>query len=272
MGMHGTNMGRADSTALTIGLVVITEIMYNAPLSMDSKDWIELYNPQSTDQDISGWIIRDEEAVHSFPIPPGVIIPAKGYWLLCGNTEAFKLVYPTVITFSGNIPFGFGGKDQIRLFTPNGLLVDSVAYTNQSPWPLEADGHGYSLILLDPAKGHTLPENWNRSEQYGGSPGTQNHLEDQIERVLPTQYVLEQNYPNPFNPTTRITFCIPDNKLVTLKIYDLLGREIALLVSGQKPAGVYSVYWNAAGFPSGIYFYRLQAGSFTETKKLVLLK
>jgi hypothetical protein len=242
---------------------------------MDSKDWIELYNPQSTDQDIADWIIKDEDNTHTFSIPEGVKIPAKGYWLLCGDTAAFKLVYPTVITFSGNISFGFGGKDQVRLFTPNGLLVDSVAYTNQSPWPLEADGHGYSLILLDPAKGHTLPENWNRSGQYGGSPGKQNHLtgvEDQTERVLPIHYVLEQNYPNPFNPTTRITFCIPDNKLVTLKVFDLLGREIAVLVNGQKQAGIYSVEWNAVGFPSGIYFYCLQAGSFTETKKLVLLK
>ncbi|MCX6122881.1 MAG: CotH kinase family protein [Ignavibacteriales bacterium] len=275
MGMRGTNMGRADSTALTIGSIVVNEIMYNAPTNMDSKDWIELYNPQSTDQDISRWIIKDEDNAHAFSLPDGTIIPAQGYWILCGDTAAFKLVYPDVITFSGNIPFGFGGKDQVRLFTPNSMLVDSVAYTNQSPWPLEADGQGYSLILLDPEKGHTLPENWNRSGQYGGSPGRQNYVtgvEEQTERIHPTTYVLEQNYPNPFNPTTCITFCIPDKKMVTLKIFDLLGREIALLVNEQKQAGVHSVYWNAVGFPSGIYFYRLQAGSFIETKKLVLLK
>ena len=97
-------------------------------------------------------------------------------------------------------------------------------------------------------------------------------MEEQTERIHPTIYVLEQNYPNPFNPATRITFCIPDKKLVTLKIFDLLGREIVVLVNGQTQAGVHSVYWNAVGFPSGIYFYRLQAGSFIETKKLVLLK
>jgi hypothetical protein len=172
-GMRGTNMGRADSTALTIGSIVVNEIMYNAPTNMDSKDWVELYNPQLTDQDISRWIIKDEDNAHAFSIPDGTIIPAKGYWILCGDTAAFKLLYPTASFYSGNIPFGFGGKDQVRLFTPNGMLVDSVAYTNQSPWPLEADGQGYSLILLDPKKGHTLPENWNRSGQYGGSPGRQ---------------------------------------------------------------------------------------------------
>jgi hypothetical protein len=275
MGMNGTNMGRADSTVLTTGLVVINEIMYNAPPSMDSKDWIELYNPQPTNQDISGWIIKDENNAHIFSIPEGIKIPAKGYWLVCRDTAAFKLVYPTVSGYSGNIPFGFSANDQVRLFAPSGLLVDSVAYTNQSPWPPEADGGGYSLILLDPAKGHALPENWSRSGQYGGSPGRPNNLtgvEDKTDRLLPTHYVLEQNYPNPFNPTTCITFCIPDKKMVTLKIFDLLGREIAVLVNEQKPAGVHSVYWNAVGFPSGVYFYRLQAGSFVETRKLIVLK
>ena len=60
--------------------------------------------------------------------------------------------------------------------------------------------------------------------------------------------------------------------MVTLKIFDLLGREIAVLVNEQKQAGVHSVYWNAVGFPSGVYFYRLQAGSFVETRKLIVLK
>jgi hypothetical protein len=275
IGMLGTNMGRANSAALTTGSIVINEIMYNAPASMDSKDWIELYNTQLTDQDISKWIIKDEDNAHSFNIPGGMKISAKGFWLLCSDTVAFKLAYPNVNTFSGNIPFGFGGNDQVRLFTPNGNLIDSVVYANQSPWPVEPDGQGYSLILLDPAIDHTLPENWNRSGQYGGSPGRQNHLtgvEDQAEPVLPADYVLEQNFPNPFNPTTQITFCLPTNNWVTLKLYDLLGREVVVLVHGQKQAGVHSVHWNAVGFPSGIYFYRLQAGSFTDTKKLVLLK
>jgi hypothetical protein len=249
--------------------------MYKAPLSMDSKDWVELYNSQSVNQDLSGWVIKDEDNTHAFVILPGIIIPSKGYWVLCGDTAAFKQVYPGVNNYTGNISFGFGVKDQVRLYTSKGNIVDSVAYTNTTPWPTDADGTGYTIVLLDAAKTHTLPENWSRSGQYGGSPGRQNHLTDvegQIERVLPIRYALEQNYPNPFNPATRITFCIPDDKLVTLKIFDLLGREIAVLVNEKKQAGIHSVDWNAVGFPSGVYFYRMQAGSFTGTKKLVLLK
>jgi hypothetical protein len=87
-----------------------------------------------------------------------------------------------------------------------------------------------------------------------------------------TSYTLRQNYPNPFNPSTTISFAIPANSFVSLKVYDILGREVTTLVSEQLSAGNHSRQWNAMDMPSGVYFYRLQAGSFTETKKLILLK
>ncbi|MCX6120305.1 MAG: FG-GAP-like repeat-containing protein [Ignavibacteriales bacterium] len=89
---------------------------------------------------------------------------------------------------------------------------------------------------------------------------------------VPTVFSLEQNYPNPFNPTTVIGYQLPKSSYVNLKIYNLLGCEIATLVNEQKSAGTYIYQWNAANRPSGLYFYRLQAGSFSETKKLILLK
>ncbi|HSW56269.1 MAG TPA: T9SS type A sorting domain-containing protein [Ignavibacteriaceae bacterium] len=92
-------------------------------------------------------------------------------------------------------------------------------------------------------------------------------------------FKLEQNYPNPFNPITSIQYAIgslPDGKagrqFVTLKVYDLLGREIATLVNEEKPAGEYEVEFNGSTLPSGIYFYQLKAGEFSETKKMLLLK
>jgi hypothetical protein len=89
---------------------------------------------------------------------------------------------------------------------------------------------------------------------------------------LPSEFRLSQNYPNPFNPITTFSFGIPSKTHVTLKIYDLLGREVVTLVSEELAAGNYARQWNAEKLSSGIYFYRLQAGTFTETKKLVLLK
>ncbi len=95
--------------------------------------------------------------------------------------------------------------------------------------------------------------------------------------VAPTIFSLEQNYPNPFNPSTKIKFEIPgqarnDNRLVTLKVYDVLGNEVAILVNEQKQAGIYEVEFDGTELPSGIYLYQLKAGNFVETKKMILLK
>ncbi len=83
---------------------------------------------------------------------------------------------------------------------------------------------------------------------------------------------MEQNYPNPFNPTTNISYRIPESGFVSLKVYDALGREVAALVNEVKPAGNYLVNFNAAGLASGVYFYRLKAGNFTQNHKMILLK
>jgi hypothetical protein len=87
----------------------------------------------------------------------------------------------------------------------------------------------------------------------------------------PTTYALRQNYPNPFNPSTTISYSLPKSATVTLKIFNALGQEIASLVNERKEAGYYQATWNANA-PSGVYFYRLQAGEFAETRKLVLVK
>ncbi|MCX6121918.1 MAG: FG-GAP-like repeat-containing protein [Ignavibacteriales bacterium] len=89
---------------------------------------------------------------------------------------------------------------------------------------------------------------------------------------IPDQFVLYQNYPNPFNPNTRIEYGISKASHITIKIFDILGREVATLINEVKSAGIYTTTFNAAKMLSGIYFYRLQAGNFVETKKLVLLK
>jgi len=85
-------------------------------------------------------------------------------------------------------------------------------------------------------------------------------------------YHLQQNYPNPFNPTTKINYQLPNMSLVILKVYDVLGKEIATLVNEEKPAGSYEVEFDATQLSSGIYFYKLQAGEFVETKKMIYLK
>jgi hypothetical protein len=88
----------------------------------------------------------------------------------------------------------------------------------------------------------------------------------------PLTYKLLQNYPNPFNPVTSIDFAIPRNELVELKVYDMLGREVATLIDKQMNAGTYSVNFDATRLSSGVYFYTLRSGGFSETKKMMLVK
>ena len=89
---------------------------------------------------------------------------------------------------------------------------------------------------------------------------------------VPIKYELYQNYPNPFNPTTQISFSLDHQSMVNLRLFDVLGREIKILTSGKYQSGMHTITLDASMLPSGIYFYQLQTGNFTATRKLTLLK
>jgi len=114
-----------------------------------------------------------------------------------------------------------------------------------------------------------------------GTIGTMGYIDDlsltdpsdvQLIDGLPEGYTLSQNYPNPFNPSTNIEYSIPEESFIELKVYDILGNEIATLVSEQQPAGVYRADFNADNKPAGLYFARLTANEFTKVIKMTLLK
>jgi hypothetical protein len=89
---------------------------------------------------------------------------------------------------------------------------------------------------------------------------------------VPLIYALGQNYPNPFNPTTQIDYSLPKQTFVTISVFNLLGQEVATLVNSLKPAGVHEVTFNASDLPSGIYYYRIKAGDYTDARKMMLVK
>jgi hypothetical protein len=97
-------------------------------------------------------------------------------------------------------------------------------------------------------------------------------VEEESNQTEPHSFLLSQNFPNPFNPSTVISYRLPVIGFVTLKVYDILGGEIVTLVNEEKPAGDYEVEFNGINLPSGIYFYQLKAGQYSETKKMILLK
>lgn len=128
---------------------------------------------------------------------------------------------------------------------------------------------------------------WNMAGQYDGdsiwSPEIKTLLINIVRYMLnivnvdedislPETFELYQNYPNPFNPITNIQFQIPNSGFVSLKVYDVIGKEVATLVDEYKPAGMHNVQFTMNNLTSGVYFYQLKAGSFTETKKMILIK
>jgi Secretion system C-terminal sorting domain len=100
--------------------------------------------------------------------------------------------------------------------------------------------------------------------------GTPSDVNDRV--VRPRSFSLEQNYPNPFNPSTTIEFSVPAREVTTIRVFDLLGREVSTLVNGVKEAGSYTVQFEGSGLPTGVYFCRMQAGEFVQTRRLVLVK
>jgi len=166
------------------------------------------------------------------------------------------------------------GTNGESIVTTVGAIDARENQTVQLEWDIPTSVPPRSRIyaVIDPENLMTeLQENNNKGWSILGGLGINVGVED-IEIPVVDEFELSQNYPNPFNPQTRITYSISSEKKVSLKIYDILGREVVVLVNEVKPAGSYEANFNASNLASGVYFYRLHAGSFIKTKKMMLIK
>ncbi len=271
-------------TALTIearyqevdDILVINEINYNSSDDSDTGDWIELYNSGETTINLEGWIFRDQSEDNIFEFPTGTSIASEAYLVVVNDADAFTERYSEVTNVVGEFEFGLGGSsDEVRIYNSNDRLVDFVRYRDEAPWPIEPDGEGFTLELLDTESDNELGENWGASLSKGGTPGGVNQqILDSIEDIKdsPTDFSLSQNYPNPFNPSTNISFSIPQSGKVELTIFNVLGQKVHTLVDGSLNAGSHFVTFDASGLTSGVYFYRLIAGNNVATQKMLLMK
>jgi len=172
---------------------------------------------------------------------------------------------------------------------PGGAVLQALRlrrddrYTSPSP-PFYVRTISYSFLtksgsVVEIVANDTTAPNSGIIQTDGATWSISGAVSVEDEDQIPTQYSLSQNYPNPFNPSTKIKYTIPsitlsgvEESFVTLKIFDVLGNEIATLVNEEQPAGSYEVNFSATDLTSGIYFYKLQAGSFVETKKMILIR
>jgi hypothetical protein len=225
-----------------------------------------------------------------------------GTWLNVGgapDTTNNFVFFGAITSLSGNfcIAEPWVPKEMALMVTT--AMYDARTQRSILQWrsPLITDGKGFfvergaSADMSDPSWEIVGKVAYNTTGEYGYSEhlteGTYYYrvsaydedgigYESQAIRIeavdLPSQYALSQNYPNPFNPTTSITYAIPEAQYVMLKVYDSYGREVKTLVDKEQTSGVYTVSFDASALTSGIYFYKIQAGEFTQVKKMTLTK
>jgi hypothetical protein len=168
------------------------------------------------------------------------------------------------IYVSGECPMQTSSSQFIQKFTPQGDSVWNFNIQGVNYWSIgrfaSIDNAGNVFLASERQNGIMLTK-------FGVPIGIQN-----INSEIPGSFSLSQNYPNPFNPVTNIEFAVPKAGFVKLAVYDITGKEIETLAAGQISAGTYKADWNASGRASGIYFYRLEAQDYAETKKMILVK
>jgi hypothetical protein len=209
--------------------------------------------------------------------------------LIINQTEQYKLF----MTGGPAVEGGFNVASYFGTLNSIDTLVSLISgeLTHSSPNPFSNDTVFWSFSFTAPdtlitdtlysvgnsvnGNGNPTQDQWNFGENFVI------HIIDnpvivEKEKIQPEEFVLHQNYPNPFNPSTTLSFIIGHSSFVSLKVYDVLGNEVATLVNEEKQPGIYQIEFNTSSVKhlpsSGIYLYQLTAGSFVETKKMLLLK
>ncbi|MCW5908399.1 MAG: lamin tail domain-containing protein [Chitinophagales bacterium] len=152
--------------------LIVTEVNYNSILQFDPGDWIELHNQTDNPLNLSGWILKDSEDTNVFVFPPGTIIPQKGYLVVVHDSVRFKQQFPNVLNYVAQMKFNLSNSgDRIRIYNAQtGRIQYSLVFNDKAPWPLAADGQGYTLELIDYNGIMNDAANWQIG-CFGGSPG-----------------------------------------------------------------------------------------------------
>ena len=232
--------------------IVVSEINYNSLLAYNPGDWIEILNRGNSDKDISGWILRDGKTDNIFVIPAGNVLSAGERLVIADSLESFTVKFPTVGNVIGEPPFSFSnGGDAVRLYTPTGKIQYSVRYKDSAPWPLDPDGTGFTLELVDEPGNPNDGVAWVAGCLYG-SPGNPFVIPcpNAVNNVIPKELTIG---PNPF--ADYLTIIIDATvQAQSVTIMNTLGEQIITL-----PPYNTAVTWNSTDLQGntvsdGIYF------------------
>jgi hypothetical protein len=274
-----------DTLEDDIPYVIFSEINYHSSDTLDTEDWVEIRNADTSAADISAWVFRDNDDLHTFVFPQPLTLDTGDYLVLCRDTTVFRSVHPEVSNVLGPFEFGLASEgDAIRLFDSTGTLAVQVNYSNQLPWDPEADGTGKTLELKDPWGDLNSGDNWFAGCP-GGSPGEVFSPCDTIdiaEHLLTNPEVTI--FPNPASET--VNFHVQISKKMSneisaadpgcnIKITSLTGYVVAQMILKPEKTEitddfVWNYVWNCSKSGRGIYFVRIDAGNGQYCGKLVV--
>ncbi len=226
-------------------------------IPMKTTDKLYWISEQPLFSKLMGWRDSNEQTFFELTDPDGDKIYEGTLTVKTPGFNAFEYRYRFLRAADkswGEEPESIGGKNSYR------VRFIEMTGKNKFVQPFTAPLDKWLNTVDKSAQSETFPKGYNPTDIKELSTG------------IPAKFTLDQNYPNPFNPTTKIKFAIPADENVSLKVFNVLGQEVATLVNQNMKAGLYSFDWNAANLSSGVYFYRIEAGSFNQTRKMMLLK
>ena len=233
--------------------LVINEINYSSSTAFNAGDWIELYNPKAITIDISNWQIKDDNNTHVFIIPEGTQIAGNGFLVIVKDAAAFSSVFPN-IPYIGELDFGFGGSDAVRVYNSDSKLMDDVFYDSIAPWPICADETGNTLELMSPDLDNALPGSWSCIND-NGSPNAVNSPGLSVEVVDSNSIAL---YPNPVKNTLYIK---GNSGSYDIEVYSILGQRVMTAFDVNEI--------DVRSFNEGIYLIRVSTKNGTTVKRFI---
>ena len=270
-----------------IGLIAVSFYLWNSgriyqysiQTSDDLLQWNDIItNATSSSQE---WTLNEFEDVSARYIRIICLENNQADWAGIWETRIFKPLDPTAVEYT---------VFTASLNNRNNVILNWTTATEQNckQFNITRKKDGENFVTIGSADGQgsvSLPHIYKYTDNtvssghysyrleevdFDGSLHYSNIVEIQVD--MPKNFILEQNYPNPFNPSTNINYTVPNESYISLKIYNILGKELETLVDEKKPAGSYQIKFNASDLPSGIYFCKMQADNFVAIKKMILVK
>jgi len=259
------------------GSIKITEILYKpipkGEISGREFEFVEFKNTGHQPVDLSmAALVKGVQ----YTFPPATTVPAGAFLVFASNSQRFeeRYAFAPFDEFVGQLD---NSGEKLVLLNAVGDTLISVRYNDKAPWPEEPDSLGKSLVpvQINPTGNPDDPSYWQASRWVNGSPGRDDKATTAVstDQNAPEIYALLQNYPNPFNSSTTIDFTLAKTSFATLKIFDIRGRQVKVVLAENLAAGRHKITWDAGDVAAGVYFYSLETNRGARLiRKLVYVK